>query len=641
MADNLLTTVQNAADQIASSASLYSKETRLRAERSERSEAEEFDDYLAKAERTRTEEANKTREARGEKKAAEAGASRKEKRAEASENRKAAEETEEVEESDDDDGTSGAYVENPVALADNPFALKADRVRGAGLAYVRTQSEITLSRGFKAKVSRELLLSGNFENVRNGVSLGKGNPMAILRETLEGVDTNLNLFSLDKEAVPALKNIMTSSGADAETVDELMEGLAAEGGLSVQNVMLALFKGQSSLGPGAGSGSGLAATEEGLNNLGQFLLGLGLSLETVKAVTTGTAPGSLLPASTLRGLITSVEGGEEALSGLIGEGELNFLALALQSMARGTETVNGVNLLLSSNPGNVTLGDLLTFLDSVAQNEMVPSTLETAKDIQTILSKIQNDQELVKAPVFNEAMLKLSLLGDREIDRDFFELSPALQALKGGISGRGAGTGEFDGNGKDERREREERRLLSLASAANGNAKSAAIRGGFSGILGDEAAAQTSGETLGSRVREKLVYSARKGIRKLRMSLSPESLGGLEIELRVRGNSLTANIRAETLEAYEALEKEANALKKSLALEGLELKLTLTHGDGGSYMAGNGERHSLGNGNARGDLSGNGTDDSPGNSGDGEEFSPDDEFPVREAVLEFGLNAVV
>jgi flagellar hook-length control protein FliK len=65
------------------------------------------------------------------------------------------------------------------------------------------------------------------------------------------------------------------------------------------------------------------------------------------------------------------------------------------------------------------------------------------------------------------------------------------------------------------------------------------------------------------------------------MSLDPESLGHLDVELRVKGDKLTANIKAETLEAYESLEKEMPALKESLGLAGLELEMALSYdGDG-------------------------------------------------------------
>jgi hypothetical protein len=60
------------------------------------------------------------------------------------------------------------------------------------------------------------------------------------------------------------------------------------------------------------------------------------------------------------------------------------------------------------------------------------------------------------------------------------------------------------------------------------------------------------------------------------MDLDPESLGRLDVELKVKGEKLTAHIRAETLEAYEALEKEISSLKESLGQAGLELALTLS-----------------------------------------------------------------
>jgi hypothetical protein len=236
----------------------------------------------------------------------------------------------------------------------------------------------------------------------------------------------------------------------------------------------------------------------------------------------------------------------------------------------------------------------------------------------------------VKAPVFNEIILKLSALGDRQIDRGFYELSPALQALRGGLGSAAGGESSrpFDqggGESKGDRRGREERRLMASAEAAGGTAtgqSSQAMSGAFAASLADGGAGRASRETLVRELRDKLVYSARRGVRRLKMSLTPESLGGLDIELRVKGSQVTANIRADTPEAYAALEGEVRTLREELKAEGLELKLTVSYdgaggaGDGsgfagGSYYGSDGRRWELAGGYGQGgraDPSGDGAD---------------------------------
>jgi flagellar hook-length control protein FliK len=48
------------------------------------------------------------------------------------------------------------------------------------------------------------------------------------------------------------------------------------------------------------------------------------------------------------------------------------------------------------------------------------------------------------------------------------------------------------------------------------------------------------------------------------------------VELKVKNDKLTAHIRAESAEAFEALEKEISTLKASLKEAGLEMNLTLS-----------------------------------------------------------------
>ncbi|MDR1164903.1 MAG: flagellar hook-length control protein FliK [Deltaproteobacteria bacterium] len=494
------------------------------------------------------------------------------------------------------------------------FDFKADRARGQGLAYARIQAETLLPGGFRRRVSQELLLSGNMENALSGLYLGDATAAAgVLKDALEGVDGNLALFTLGEGAYPALANILAQSGVDGEKIAGFLSpgGVAAE--IKATDLLKFLATQESGASLDGQSLGDMTATSEGLNNLGQFLLGLGFSPETIKAVTSGASPGSILPASSLRDLITAAAGAEN-LSPLITEGDLSFLALALQSMGAGEEAVNGINLLLKGSGGELSLGGLLDFLATL-DKPRTANPQEMAADIQTVLRELKSQEEIGRPILFNEVIIKLSLLGDREMDRNFYELSPALQALRGGVSalrdGAAGGNGDFSqGGGQrdgESRREREERRALAGASGALSMASP--LSGATGASLYDEVAGYGGGETLARQLKEKLVYGARAGIRRLKMSLNPESLGRLDVELRVKGNKLTANVKAESLEAYNALEKEVAALREALGEEGLELKLTLSFSGenprreffagGGDGLSGDGPEESADMGEAR------------------------------------------
>ena len=150
-------------------------------------------------------------------------------------------------------------------------------------------------------------------------------------------------------------------------------------------------------------------------------------------------------------------------------------------------------------------------------------------------------------------------------------------------------------------------------------AGSSATAGAFAGSVYDEVAGYSAGDTLARQLSQKLVYSARRGVRRLKMNLTPESLGQLTVELKVTGNKLTASIRADSLEAYQALEKEVMALRDTLSAEGIELKLTLTYAgadDSGKYFAEDGSEYQLGLSVPQGEEP-----EEEENAGDGDEWS--------------------
>jgi hypothetical protein len=514
----------------------------------------------------------------------------------------AREDAEEDSASGESSGTSDHKESEKVE--ENPYRFQAKRTRGRTLTFGTLVAEMTLPGGFKRQLQNSLLLTGVAESGQNAMKLNEGDsPVSILKDALEGMDLSAALTSVDGSAISNLADILAQSGVGEEEAQGLLEGLVGEDGkIEMLNLLKVLTQAQDHLSVNGAStdASGLMATTEGLSSLGQFLMGLGLSPETVKAVTSEMEVGAIIQASTLQEIIAA--DGQASLSLNISEGNLNFLALALESMGASATDLGNLSLLLEESEGDLNLGKLLDFLATLEKPKTQVNLASVAENIQDLLLKVENTQEVVKAPVFNEILLKLSLLGDRELDKNFFELSPALQALRGGLSGiRGdaQGSGDFNhtgGNNKEDRREREERRLMSasLPQGQNGGA----LSGAFTGSLYDEVAGYSSQDTIAKQLKDKLIYSARRGVRRLKMNLSPESLGQLSIELKVSGNKLTANIQADSLEAYRALEKEVMALRDSLSADGIELKMTLSYAgadqDEKSFFASDGQEYQFG-----------------------------------------------
>ncbi|MDR2200115.1 MAG: flagellar hook-length control protein FliK [Deltaproteobacteria bacterium] len=473
--------------------------------------------------------------------------------------------------------------------ADDPLAgpgfykFKADRKRGRMLSYATLNAEMNLPGGFKRRLSSSLILTGVPESGKNGLALVDGqSPVSILKDALEALNTSAELGSLDKDALGSISNILLESGVSQEETERLLSGLVGEDGrIQMKDLVKVLSQAQDWLAVNGQTAvtEGLTATGDGLNSLGQFLMGLGLSPETIKAVTSDMEIGAIIQVGTLQEIIS--EGGLANLNKSISEGDLSFLALALQSMGADRSALGGLDSLLRENKGQVPLSSLLDFLKTLEKPGLQTDAGAVLSDLQNVIRKVESSVEMTKPPVFNEILLKLSLLGDRELDKNFFELSPALQALRGGLSGiRGdsASQGDFNsqgGNQGEDRREREERRMI--ARSAYPGAASGTVAGAFSGSLYEEVAGYSASDSLARQLGQKLVYSSRRGVKFLKMNLAPESLGELAIELKVRGKTVTANIQADSLEAYQALEKEVLALKAELASAGLDLKLTLNY----------------------------------------------------------------
>jgi flagellar hook-length control protein FliK len=436
-----------------------------------------------------------------------------------------------------------------------------------------------LPAGFRAQLGTSLMASGQGQKALNGYLLqGGGLPTTFLKNTLEKLGSLGQGWKLDKEALSDLENLFLESGLTSEEAAKLIGGLAQEE-LTLDNLLRTVNKADllASQAGGAQSSGALTASPDGLNGLGQYLASLGLSTEVVKAVTS-LSPGQAITSYDLRKLITN--GSDELLAPLLKDGDLNSLVQALQALGADQKTFSQLNLLLEANQGQANLNDLLGLLAFAESPGPVTSDpAKVAQEIQNLLSQTAQDGQLVKEPLFNEIVLKMTLLGDRSLSQDFAELSPALQALRGGVAVWRETTSEnFDrgGGGQRQSREREERLM------AQSGLKSQTLSWGldkslFGSALSQEAASGYAGETLAKQISQKLIYSARRGVHRLRMNLDPEALGHLDVELKVSGDKLTANIKAQSLAAYEALEKEMSSLKDSLAQAGLELEMTLSY----------------------------------------------------------------
>ncbi|MDR2443555.1 MAG: flagellar hook-length control protein FliK [Deltaproteobacteria bacterium] len=467
----------------------------------------------------------------------------------------------------------------------------ADRVsqRTALKAVVLVGS--VLPDGYKNQLGSALMATGNETSGLNGWLLtGGARPTELLKATLEELGGLSSRFKLDSEGLSELRQILSDSGLESDDVSSLMSALVA-GPLTLDRVLLtaskadnlaasaqaALEAANALLATGdsqiaSGSGFTLTATSAGLNSLGQFFLSLGLSAQTVQAVTAGITVGQKLTSQDLANLLS--QAGDDILAPCLNDGDIVSLTEAFKAMGADQKVLGSLAVLLGQ--GQATLGDLTGFLAFLEQPKPQGTDMsQTVKNIQELLTKTTADGSLVKAPVFNEIVIKLASLGDRELTGDFSKLSPALQALRGGISGlRESGAQSYSGSGRDSREDRE--RAL---NTYYGSTSESTVRGDglVKGALFSEALSYTSGETLAKQIEQKLVYSARRGVHRLRMSLAPESLGELDIELKVDNDKLTAHIKADTLEAYEALEKEIKSLKKSLAEAGLQLAMTISY----------------------------------------------------------------
>lgn len=463
---------------------------------------------------------------------------------------------------------------------DNEYTFKKGHQPAHKVARSLDVAKTSLPGPFKKQVGLGLMALGRTGSSMNSMQAGAelmncASSGQALKDIFGSLGAERSFLTLDKKALPALGQILAGSGQDQETIDQFLSGLA-NGQMSVEELYLSLSKLDFARQT---SGGGLIANEDGLPALGQFFAGLGASSEIVDRLTSGFATGQPITAAELRSIFGS--GDDGFLTPCLTESDVRDLMSLLKSMGAGEKNLNGLAGLLSESKGQLTINEFLNFVETMEAPSAKSVSGQEMEMIKTIMDNISRQEELAKTPVFNEILTKIQMLGDREIDDDFAKFSPALQALRGGISSL-AQNAAFGGGGqrehgapKDDSEAREHYRHL-LNNAVNGreNNQASAVQAveSFQGYGGQE--------SLARQVSQKMVYSHRRGVNRLKMRLNPEHLGRLDIELRVKDDQLVAHIRAENREAYRALSSEIESLKEALAESGLEIaNLTVAFDD--------------------------------------------------------------
>jgi hypothetical protein len=278
------------------------------------------------------------------------------------------------------------------------------------------------------------------------------------------------------------------------------------------------------------------------------------------------------------------------------------LASMLKSMGAGEEQLGKLSAMLARNDGRISMNDFMEFIKSLPDAPAAKGAAGEMDIAKTLAEHITREQETAKTAALGDIAAKLQALEAPEPEADkFADQSQAFQSLRDGVSnirgdaaslghdpghsGQGQHQGGMGGQNdpqhqhqQHQQRERDEagaqyRQALHAAQKTEPT-QAAAVETAeiFAGYGGDE--------SLSKQISEKLVYNHRRGIHRLKMNLNPENMGRVDIELKVKGGRLVANIRAESREAYEALSTAIGGLKQSLADSGLELgNLTLSYDD--------------------------------------------------------------
>ena len=428
---------------------------------------------------------------------------------------------------------------------------------------------------FKQQVGLEYMAVGNSgfstKAMSTGISLlGGDSPAETLNTIFDGLGDEKKFLNLNSEALPALKEVLVESGLSQENIDKFMAKISNED-MSLENIANNLN--QLDLTSMEQEPS-LTATVSSIPALSQLLNKLGVSAEAVSKVTSNMKPGSEVTAESLRQLIGPQA--DKLGAATLSESDVTSLTSMLESMGAGQQDLKKMSDVLNKNQGQMSLNDFLSFLETMEKAPAKPNSGQMTDLIKNILENVSREQNIAKTPVFNEILTKLQALGDKEIDDEFTKMSPALQALRGGISPQHQATAMSGqpgshGNNREQRNNQEQRdqsqdiQTINLSSKGGESFMAAAAES-------TEALASYGGqESLARQISQKVAYNHRKGLHRLKMVLNPSNLGQIDIELKVKGGELTANIRAESQEAYDALSGDIDSLKQALSESGVSV----------------------------------------------------------------------
>lgn len=435
----------------------------------------------------------------------------------------------------------------------------------AGLDLART----TLPSSYRKQVGIGLMALGREGSSVNSMRVGASlmdcaSSGDALKNVLKSLGAERSVLKLDKSAIPALKQVLENSGADSDQINDILSDLMSSN-MNIEQLFFKLEKLDLSAG---GRSGGLTATEAGLSAMGQFFNSLGASPDLVNTLTSAFQTGEPVTAAALRDILGA--GANELLAPCLSEGDLDSLRTFLGSMGATKGDFKSLANLLTQSGGRLSMTEFLTFLENMETTPAQPVTGSQLSMVKSILENINRESELAKTPVFDETLTRLQMMGDREIDDDFMNHSPALQALRGGLSVQSlnttmGGQNGQSGQGRKDGREAKEHYRQVLHAQSSETTPSAAID--------TVEAVQSYGgqESLARQISQKISYSHRRSLHRLKMKLNPDNLGKLDIELKVKDDKLVAHIRAENREAYEALSAEIEDLKTALAEKGIEI----------------------------------------------------------------------
>lgn len=383
-------------------------------------------------------------------------------------------------------------------------------------------------------------------------------------QALKGVLASLggerSVLKLDKEALPELTALLEESGLEQSDISDLIGDLMASD-MDIDQLFYQLEKYDLS----GSAGGGLKATATGLSSMAQFFKSLGASPETVSRLTSSFELGQSVTAEALQQIV----GDDPQLSTNISQGDMESLRTFLRSMGASQQDLRSLANLFQQNGGQMSLNELFGFIENMRSAPAEALTDKQLERVKNILNKISREQELAKTPVFDETLTKLQMLGDQEIDGEFMKMSPALQALRGGLTAQSLNNsfGGYSGqNGHNSQEEQAQEHYRQVLHATNSESTPTAA-------IDTVETAQSYGgqETLARQISQKIIYSHRRGLHRLKMNLNPANLGQVDIELKVEGERLTAHLRLENRDSFQAVAEDIESLKQALTDSGIEL----------------------------------------------------------------------